>query len=71
MSPQTTTNPADTKRRAPRPAAAAPLPGDANVLVGEAVAWREALDLVDRVASSSATVLLTGESGTGKEIVAR
>jgi Nif-specific regulatory protein len=39
--------------------------------VGESAAWRQILDVVDRVAQSRATVLLRGESGTGKEVVAR
>lgn len=34
-------------------------------------AMQECVDLVDRVAPSDATVLLTGESGTGKEVLAR
>jgi DNA-binding NtrC family response regulator len=40
-------------------------------LVGGSPAMHEAYDLIDRVASSDATVLVTGESGTGKEVVAR
>ena len=40
-------------------------------LVGESPAMQAAYDLVDRVAASEATVLVTGESGTGKEVVAR
>jgi Nif-specific regulatory protein len=39
--------------------------------MGESAAWRQILDVVDRVAPSRATVLLRGESGTGKEVVAR
>jgi Nif-specific regulatory protein len=39
--------------------------------IGESAAWRQVLDVVDRVAQSRATVLLRGESGTGKEVVAR
>jgi Nif-specific regulatory protein len=39
--------------------------------VGGSAAWRQVLDVVDRVAQSRATVLLRGESGTGKEVVAR
>lgn len=34
-------------------------------------AMREAVDLLDRVAETDATVLLRGESGTGKELAAR
>jgi two-component system response regulator HydG len=44
---------------------------DAPMLVGESSAMASVFDTVARVASSSATVLLTGESGTGKEVVAR
>jgi DNA-binding NtrC family response regulator len=40
-------------------------------LVGRGEAMKEVLRLVDRVAGSSATVLITGESGTGKELIAR
>ncbi|MEZ0228540.1 MAG: sigma 54-interacting transcriptional regulator, partial [Planctomycetota bacterium] len=62
----------DPRRRLP-PARRIPvtLPADDLALVGAAPAWRDALELVDRVAASRATVLLTGDSGTGKEIVAR
>jgi two-component system response regulator HydG len=42
-----------------------------DALVGESPAMRETYDLIDRVSSSDATVLVTGESGTGKEVVAR
>jgi formate hydrogenlyase transcriptional activator len=40
-------------------------------IVGESLALRQSLDLVDMVASSDSTVLLLGETGTGKESVAR
>ena len=40
-------------------------------LVGEAPAFRQMMNLVERVATSNATILLLGESGTGKELVAR
>ena len=40
-------------------------------IIGQSLAMKETLDLVDQVAPSSATVLLTGESGTGKELFAR
>ncbi len=40
-------------------------------LVGESPALRAVLDVVRRVAPTSASVLLLGESGVGKELVAR
>jgi formate hydrogenlyase transcriptional activator len=40
-------------------------------IVTHAVALRDALDRLDRVASTDTTVLLTGETGTGKELMAR
>ena len=40
-------------------------------VVGQSEALRGVLDLVDRVADSDSTVLVTGESGTGKELIAR
>jgi DNA-binding NtrC family response regulator len=39
-------------------------------LVGESPRTREVFELVDRVAPTKSTVLITGESGTGKELVA-
>ncbi|HWR82288.1 MAG TPA: response regulator, partial [Candidatus Deferrimicrobium sp.] len=40
-------------------------------IVGVAGPFKEVLDMVDKVAPTDATILLTGESGTGKELVAR
>ena len=40
-------------------------------IVGRSPAMAEIVDLVRRVADSTATVLITGPSGTGKELVAR
>jgi DNA-binding NtrC family response regulator len=40
-------------------------------IVGISAAMQEVFRIVERVASSSATVLITGESGTGKELIAR
>jgi DNA-binding NtrC family response regulator len=41
------------------------------LLVGRSASMRELHDLVEVVASSDASALITGESGTGKEVVAR
>ena len=40
-------------------------------LIGQAPAMKPILEKIQRVAQSSATVLITGESGTGKELIAR
>ncbi|HEX6972129.1 MAG TPA: sigma-54 dependent transcriptional regulator, partial [Limnochordia bacterium] len=40
-------------------------------IIGRSPALRRVHDLVDRVAPTVATVLITGETGTGKELVAR
>ncbi len=40
-------------------------------LIGNSPAMEKLKDQIDRVAETSATVLITGESGTGKELVAR
>ena len=40
-------------------------------LVGQSAAMRKAMDLVEKVAPSKASVVITGQSGTGKEMIAR
>lgn len=40
-------------------------------IVGESKAMQEVLNLVTRISTSDAFVLITGESGTGKELIAR
>ncbi|HEX9604325.1 MAG TPA: sigma-54 dependent transcriptional regulator [Myxococcales bacterium] len=40
-------------------------------LVGQSPAMRKVMDLVEKVAPSKASVVITGQSGTGKEMIAR
>jgi DNA-binding NtrC family response regulator len=42
-----------------------------KAVVGRAAPFQRILDVIDTVAETSATVLISGESGTGKEVVAR
>jgi DNA-binding NtrC family response regulator len=42
-----------------------------TTIVGHSPAIREVVSMIDQVANSQATVLVTGESGTGKELVAQ
>jgi two-component system response regulator HydG len=39
-------------------------------VIGSSPAWRRVCQMVEQIAPSQATVLLTGESGTGKELIA-
>lgn len=45
--------------------------GERPALIASSPAMNEVLRLVDKVASSDATILIEGESGTGKELIAR
>ena len=40
-------------------------------IIGKSQVMQDVFDLIDRVASSDSTVLITGESGTGKELIAK
>ncbi|MEW4487321.1 sigma-54 dependent transcriptional regulator [Thalassoglobus sp. JC818] len=42
-----------------------------NRIIGECAKLRELLEIINRVATTDANVLITGESGTGKEVIAR
>ncbi|HYL58313.1 MAG TPA: sigma-54 dependent transcriptional regulator [Candidatus Acidoferrales bacterium] len=45
--------------------------GELGGLLGSSLAMRRVIASIERLASSSASVVITGESGTGKELVAR
>ena len=46
-------------------------PGGRDLYIGESAAMQRIASLIDRLASSPNTVLLTGESGVGKGVIAR
>lgn len=62
---------AELKREAKRIKASALESEGAPHLVGCGASWENLMTLVQRVAPSPSTVLITGPSGTGKELVAR
>ncbi|HUA33630.1 MAG TPA: sigma-54 dependent transcriptional regulator [Candidatus Binataceae bacterium] len=45
--------------------------GELGPLFGQSLAMRRVIAAIERLAQSSASVVITGESGTGKELVAR
>ena len=48
-----------------------PRPRSMRDVIGESASMLDVYRMVDRVAATTCTVLITGESGTGKELVAR
>lgn len=54
-----------------RPTLSEPMDDRPGGIIGRSSAIRSVLEIVERVASTDATVLVTGETGTGKELVAR
>lgn len=45
--------------------------GELMSLLGESAAFRKAVDLAQKVATTDASVMISGESGTGKEMIAQ
>src|SRR5512142_1065734 len=44
---------------------------DDGAILGESVAMRKIIDVIEQVAPTDITVLITGESGVGKEVIAQ
>src|SRR5580704_7477892 len=45
--------------------------GELGLMIGQSLALRRVMSLIEQVAPSSASVVITGESGTGNELAAR
>src|SRR3981189_2417572 len=65
------TNIVDFDARRKNPGPPQPLPVGMGTLFGRSLAMRRVIVAIERLARSSASVVITGESGTGKELVAR
>lgn len=52
-------------------APAASLVGEQKLLIGDSKAMREINKMIQKVAPTDSTILITGESGTGKELIAQ
>ncbi|MDR1677164.1 MAG: sigma-54 dependent transcriptional regulator, partial [Deltaproteobacteria bacterium] len=52
-------------------AKAAGLIGGQNLIVGQSPVFKKICELVERIAPTMSSILLTGESGVGKEVIAR
>ncbi len=59
------------QQRTPKRASSPTKRGTEKPLIGESPAIKRVLEIVERVADTRTTVLITGESGTGKELIAR
>ncbi len=58
-------------KTAPEPEVASPPKKQEHNIVGKSAAMQKVFEMINRVADTKTTILITGESGTGKELVAR
>ena len=58
------------RRKENRNAKRTDLKGDYSLIIGSSTKMLEIFQILDRISSSSAAVLINGESGTGKELIA-
>jgi transcriptional regulator with GAF, ATPase, and Fis domain len=71
---RTSSSPPPLARAAPRSSKSprrSDLKGDYSLIIGSSREMLEVFQVLDRISSSNAPVLITGESGTGKELIAQ